>query len=104
MIKFEYDNIIFYLGENAKDNWNLLNKDKNFIWFHLNSFPSGHCIAETYDINKKIINYGAMLVKNNSKYKNMKNIKVIYTQLKNITKSTNIGEVNIKRKCKFVII
>ena len=41
LIKF--NNIKFYIGENAKDNWELLDKSKeineNYIWFHLNSFP-----------------------------------------------------------------
>jgi hypothetical protein len=105
VLKFEYNNTIFYLGENAQDNWNLLSKNKNFIWLHLNSFSSGHCVIESDDIkDKKLINYGSLLVKNGSKYKDMKNLKVIYTQLKNVTKGSNIGEVNIKGKCKFITI
>ena len=104
VLKYEKDNYILYLGENAQENWDLLKNDKNSIWLHLNNFSSSHCIITNTNNNytKQIIMYGAQLVKLNSKYKNMKNVKVVYTSLKNVKKGDKVGEVIIK-KCKFVI-
>lgn len=49
------------------------------------------------DINKKYIKYitkqGALLCKQNSKYRSDKNVSIIYTQIKNITKTNIIGTV-----------
>ena len=33
------DSIIYKIGQNAKENWDLLNLNENFTWFHLRSFP-----------------------------------------------------------------
>ena len=45
---FEFCNIKYYVGQTAKENWDLLDKAKsenqNFIWFHLNSFSSPYVI------------------------------------------------------------
>ena len=44
----EFNNIKYYIGENAEDNWDLFEKSKeineNYIWFHLNSFSSPYVI------------------------------------------------------------
>jgi predicted ribosome quality control (RQC) complex YloA/Tae2 family protein len=107
VLKFIKDNYILYLGENAQENWDLLKNDKSSMWLHLNNFPSGHCIITKScldkNYNKQIIMYGAQLIKEHSKYKNLKNIKVVYTELKNVKKGEVIGEVIIK-KCKFIIL
>ena len=44
------------------------------------------------------LNYGASLCKQNSKYKNLKDIKICYTSLKKLSKTQKIGEVTIKGK------
>ena len=40
----KYEDIIFEIGENAKDNWEIFERNKeidsDYVWFHLNSFPS----------------------------------------------------------------
>lgn len=45
---FEFEEIKFYVGRSAKENWELLDKakaeDQNYIWFHLESFPSPYVI------------------------------------------------------------
>ncbi len=103
-----YNNIQFVIGQNAEDNWNILDEaykiNNNFIWFHLNSFPSGYVIM--YSTNEELrdnsfndyFNYGASLCKQNSKYKNLKDIKICYTSLKKLSKTQKIGEVTIKGK------
>ena len=103
-----YNNIQFVIGQNAQDNWNILDEaykiNNNFIWFHLNSFPSGYVIM--YSTNEELsdnsfndyLNYGAALCKENSKYKNLKDIKICYTSLKKLNKTLKIGEVSIKGK------
>lgn len=100
-----YNNIQFTLGQNAEDNWNILDQlekiNNNYIWFHLNSFPSCYVIMHytLEDLRDTSYNdfliYGAQLCKNNSKYKNYNNLKICYTSLKYIKKTQKIGEVSI---------
>ncbi len=103
-----FNNINYVIGQNAQENWNILeqanNINSNYIWFHLNSFPSCYVImySTLNDLNdnsyNEYLNYGAELCKNNSKYKNMKNIKICYTSLKKLEKTQKIGEVIINGK------
>ena len=50
MKKFVYNNIRFCVGQNANENWILLDEYKKlspyYIWFHLNSFKSPYVIME----------------------------------------------------------
>ena len=76
------DNIVYKIGQNAQENWDLLDNSANFVWFHLRSFPSCHVVE------------GANLCLKNTKYRNLKNVKVNYTPLKNIKKADTIGAVH----------
>lgn len=121
MIVFEFEEIKFYLGKTAKDNWELLDKakteDQNYIWFHLDSFPSPYVIMwstisnleevikEKSDLTiNQFINFGATLCKSHSKYKSMKDIKIMYTTVNKLTKTENVGQVNIKGKYKTIVV
>ena len=114
MKKVEYNNITYIIGQNAQDNWDIfdLYKKENdtYIWFHLNSFSSPYVImcSSIYNIDKSQINdylyYGAELCKNNTKYKNLKNLKIIYTTLNKLSKTNTVGEVIISGKCNKVTI
>ena len=106
---YELDNIKYNVGENAKDNWDIIdNAKQNYVWFHLDSFSSPHVIMEkslihikkdkTLKSEKVYLLYGAELCKKYSKYKNYTNIKVMYTNIKNVKKGSKIGQVNIKGK------
>jgi len=92
-----YDIII---GKNAQENWNIIDNAKSDDWwFHIDDFPSCHVILKTIENikpSKKIINYCACLCKENSKLKNNKNVKIIYTQIKNIKKADIVGSVYTK--------
>ena len=109
MREIEYQNYIFYIGQNAKENWELLDKfskiNDEYIWFHLNSFASPYVIVNTTinelsDISLKndILNYGSQLCKDYSKYKFLSNLKIIYTSLKKLKKTDKTGEVLITGK------
>jgi len=100
MKEYIIDNIPIILGENATDNWNIINKynkeNVNYIWIHLNSFPSPHVIILDENANIKTINHACNLCQKNSKYKNMKDLKFCMTTLNNIIKGEKIGEVYFK--------
>lgn len=108
MKTFEFENIKFLLGQNAEENSYILEEaqkiNSNYIWFHLNSFPSCYVIMySTFDqfndnsLNN-YLNYGANLCKTYSKYRNLKDLKICYTTLKKLSKTNKIGEVLIKGK------
>lgn len=95
--------LIYWIGENDQDNWDLIDKSKqNDLWFHLSDFPSPHGVLEVptdtniKKIPKSIILQCANKCKSRSKYKNMKT-KIVYTEIKNISKGTAVGSVNIRK-------
>ena len=47
--------------------------------------------------------YGAELCKNHTKYRNLKNLKIIYTTLNKLSKTDIIGEVLISGKKKIIL-
>tara|TARA_Y100000389_G_scaffold113691_3_gene110850 strand:- start:14308 stop:14664 length:357 start_codon:yes stop_codon:yes gene_type:complete len=112
MKSYEYKNINFIIGTNAKENWQIFDNFKNinqdYIWFHLNSFPSPYVIMnstknnleEYYSKNeiKDILEYGAKLCKEYSKYKFLNDLKILYMPLKKLEKTNKIGEVIITGK------
>jgi hypothetical protein len=102
-----YKTIQFLIGENAQDNFNILDDslkiNSNFLWFHLNSFPSCFVImhATVDDIKHdkdEFLYFAANLCKINSKYKNFQDLKICYTTLKKLKKSEKIGEIIITGK------
>jgi len=111
-----FNNIKFYIGQSASENWDLLDIAKSinpeYIWFHLNSFPSPYVImyaSQNNIIDKQdkteltdYLEYGATLCKANSKYKNLKDLKVLCLPVKKLTKSNTIGEVIISGKRKTI--
>jgi predicted ribosome quality control (RQC) complex YloA/Tae2 family protein len=101
----EINNIIinFNIGSNACENYELLyNSKPNDLWFHLDEYPSCYVIASTHDLicnkkdKQKLIKFGCVLCKKYSKYASIKNIKIIYTQVKNLEKTKYIGSVIAK--------
>lgn len=101
----EINNIKLLLGQNAKENHLLIDDaDPNDWWFHIDNHPSGHCIVECIDINKELILAAGQFIKENSKLKNNKKVKIIYTQIKNIKKTKNPGEVILLKTPLFILI
>tara|TARA_A100001035_G_C27490585_1_gene367413 strand:+ start:162 stop:506 length:345 start_codon:yes stop_codon:yes gene_type:complete len=108
MKKFIYNNIEYCIGQTAKENWELLEtlqqENRDYIWFHLNSFPSPYVIMKTdlleipEQSHSDYLIYGANLCRDNTKYRNLKDLKVCYTTLKKLKKGNKIGDVIIKGK------
>ena len=96
------NNIKYKLGRNAKENFELIDEayelNDKFWWFHLEEYPSGHCIVHTELIDKTIAQFAASLVKQYSKLRNHKKVKVIYIQIKAVKKNKTIGEVVVLNK------
>ena len=102
----DFNNVTYYIGQSAKDNWDILDKAKeinsDYIWFHLDSFASPYIImyatiAELDNANSYLY-YGAKLCKDHSKYKNWNDIKILYHPVKKITKTNKLGEVTLTGK------
>jgi predicted ribosome quality control (RQC) complex YloA/Tae2 family protein len=108
MINIINDNIMYKLGRNAKENFELIDEANNinsdYWWFHLEDYPSGHCIIHTTEIDKSNIIFAGTLVKSYSKLKYQKKVKIIYIQIKNIRKTKTIGEVLLNEKPNVITI
>mgnify|MGYP001164135378 CR=1 FL=1 len=100
MKEFDFENTKIVLGQTAQENWDLIDFDSDFIWLHLNSFPSCHVIIEDENPSNEVLQYAANLCKNNTKYKNLRNLKVCHTKCSNLKKGTDVGSVFYKSKRK----
>ena len=107
------NNIKCKIGNNAEENWKILDEaNENNLFFHLSSFPSCYVILEIeneikdiFELNK-IIEQAALECKLNTKYKNLKYIKVDYCSISNIIKGNKVGELFYKsnKQVKNIII
>ena len=86
--------IIFYIGKNQNENFEVIDKGTNDdLWFHAADVSSCHVVCQVpLDIDKKgmryIITTGALLCKNNTnKLKTMKNVNIIYTKICDVVKT-----------------
>jgi predicted ribosome quality control (RQC) complex YloA/Tae2 family protein len=87
------NSIIYRIGQNAKENTQLINESqKDWIWFHLESFPSCHVVVCQPEADAAIIFTAANLVKEHSKYK-FKNIGVNYCKINNLRQGMKDGSV-----------
>ena len=102
MLSIIENNVMYRLGRNARENFDLIDDaDENDIWFHLDDIPSGHCIIKIPKdscLTNEIKFFAGNLIKKYSKAKNMKNVQVIFTEVKNVVKTKNLGEVKLKKK------
>ena len=98
MKELEFNDTIIILGENAQDNWNIIDFESDYIWLHLDSFPSCHVIICDECPDNETIMYASELCKSKTKYKNLKNVKVCYTKCSNLKKGSDVGSVIYKSK------
>jgi predicted ribosome quality control (RQC) complex YloA/Tae2 family protein len=109
MVKFDntFENNPIKIGQNAIDNDNIITEaSQTDIWFHLKNFPSCHVIIECskeFPIDSIMIMHCANLVKQNTKYKNVPNLKVNYIPIKHIQKTNTPGLVIITGKTKNIV-
>ena len=96
-------NAEYYLGENAQDNFDIIDQSEpDDIWFHMSNISSCHVIVKI-PLNKKldkkqihkIIVQGAEICKQHSKLKSQKGAEITYTKIKNITKTDIVGKVEL---------
>ena len=95
------DNIIYYIGTNASDNFTVIDMgDPTDCWFHANNVSSCHVVAKIpHDIDKRslktILKRGALLCKQNTnKLSKCGNVEIVYCQVKNVTKTDVQGLVD----------
>ena len=102
----EYEGITYKVGKNSAENWELLSESQCYTWFHLASFSSCYVICCTEDPTDDMIRYSAELCKSNTKYRNLKNLKVNYTPISNLKKGPIEGMVIMKsnRKVKNIVV
>jgi len=95
------------IGVNGQNNWDIIDSSsQNDIWFHVENQPSCHVIIKTdgdTKIEKRVINYAAMLCKMNSKAKHQKNTRIIYTLIKNVKKGDTVGSVHTSKTSTIVV-
>jgi predicted ribosome quality control (RQC) complex YloA/Tae2 family protein len=97
------DTIIEYkVGGNAQENHDIIDAaDPEDLWFHISGCSSCHVICKIPEnindkkILQKIAKQGAVICKENSKYKSYKNVKIDYTKIKYVTKKEIPGSVII---------
>ena len=88
------DNIVYRIGRSAADNTQLIkDSDPEWLWFHLDKFPSCHVVACFKGSNRDIIDKAALLVKEHSKYK-FKHIGVNYCKISNLLHGVAAGSVH----------
>tara|TARA_B110000008_G_scaffold274372_2_gene310061 strand:- start:402 stop:746 length:345 start_codon:yes stop_codon:yes gene_type:complete len=113
MKEYELNDTKYYVGENAKENWEIFDKsieiNKKYIWFHLNSFASPYVIMyatmdEIETMSDVYLKYGATLCLENSKYSYLIDAKIIYSELNKLKKGEKEGEIIISGKKKLIKI
>jgi len=108
-LKMENENIVVgsntICGKNAEDNWRIIQQSEpEHTWFHLNAFPSAHVVIRSPNPSKEEIEHAANICKSHSKFKHVKNIKVVYTPICNLLRGENVGSVEFKSKKKCLYI
>jgi predicted ribosome quality control (RQC) complex YloA/Tae2 family protein len=96
--------ITYLIGENAADNFVVIDASKTDIWFHSKEGSSCHVVAKiptSQQLSKKelmtICKKGGLLCKlNTPKLKKQSNVEIIYTKIGNITKTNIDGLVHTK--------
>jgi predicted ribosome quality control (RQC) complex YloA/Tae2 family protein len=105
--------ITFTIGTNAQENFDIIDAaNETDLWFHVHEKPSGHVVAAIPDAEKynhKEIAYiakqGACVCKEYSKYASQKKVPIIYSKIKDVTKSsTQIGSVTTNTNAKIIYI
>ena len=93
------NDIDYKIGQNAQENWDLLNLDENYTWFHLKSFPSCHVIIEKIEPN-----YDEILEVESYKIISSKKSPILFQGFhENIIKSEIILENKLFKKGTFIV-
>lgn len=86
---FRVDTASVWVGENAEENWSLLDESPpEYLWLHLKSFPSAHAVTDQMDQ----VEFAAQKVIEFSKRRAFPMI-VLCTGVKNVKRASHPGEV-----------
>lgn len=92
---FEYE-----IGKSSQENHDIIDKANPYdLWFHVSNYPSCHVICKLEDIKydkkmfNKIVKQGALCCKQYCKFKNVQDLTIIYTRIKNVIKTNIPGQV-----------
>ena len=89
---------VYKLGESAHENWALLEMShEDHYFFHLSSFSSCYVIVEPMgEPCISVIQKGALLCKQHTKYRHSADLKVDYCLCSNVIKGPKVGEAIFK--------
>jgi predicted ribosome quality control (RQC) complex YloA/Tae2 family protein len=101
-----FNDTTIIIGQNAQENWNIIDFNSGFIWLHLNSYPSCHVIIKDDNPSQETLMFAAELCKENTKYRNLRNLKVCYTTCNNLKKGPDVGSIIYKsnRQVKTILV
>lgn len=97
------------VGKNKFHNWELIRAAQpHDIWFHVADAPSSHCILITDNKkpDRKQLKQVAVICKQHSKSKSLKNVELNYTAIRNviIDEKSGPGSVILKGDYKSIFI
>jgi predicted ribosome quality control (RQC) complex YloA/Tae2 family protein len=95
--------IEYWVGDNEVENFEIIDRAKlDDLWFHVDQQSSCHVIAVLPEENKydkkqlhKIAIQGSVLCKQFSRYKEKKNVPIMYTNIGKVNKTEKIGAVHV---------
>lgn len=98
MKEFTSENYTIILGMNREENDKLVrNSHPEDVWLHLEEGSSPHAIIQTSErINSKMLRNASRMIKENSRAKNEKVVRIIWTRVINLVPTEKLGEVQIK--------
>lgn len=95
------------VGQNAQENWMLLEKAKEgYYFFHLRNFPSCYVVWECEDekVADEVLEEISRICVANTKHKKAKGIKVDCTRCGNVFKGDRVGECMYTHRRKVRVI
>mgnify|MGYP000873786907 CR=1 FL=1 len=91
-----------FIGKNAKDNWNILERAcEDDIWFHVKDESSAYVIIENdykTEITDEDITEACRLCKQHSKLRDKKRVTINWLPVKYVRKGKVVGEAKLLEK------
>ena len=108
MIEVNYRGYTIYVGENAKENDEIIQKSSpNDIWAHISNFPSAHgviCNPSEKRVPQTILKRVCCIIKSkSSKCKSMNQLGFDICKIKDVERTNTPGLVNISNVKNIII-
>ena len=109
MKRFESDNCVYFVGRNARDNWDLLDRsDPHDLFVHAADTSSCYVIAVSrsrdpgqYDFGPEDVRYACELCKSHTASRDKSKpttTNLLYTRVGNVQKGRMVGQVRLLKK------